>query len=379
MKNNKDIAVIGCRPFLPDNFPLEMPENSGNMIHAIAPLKIFENANHNLLISKEYLHGDSFVDYVNNRCSHLVITLANTIRMDKQTPESYERLHKSLKRYNVPIVVFGFGIQAKTEYDESSVLCDEAKRLIEFLSEKSVLLGVRGEKTKQIIEKNTNATNVYVTGCPSLFSNSSGLLSLKLNWKKLLDDKSKKVVVNVTNLQRESEVDILTKGIISNAHLIEPVSRITHQYHLDLSEKYEETTQVPYYLKNFLKGNTERLPVIKDFYLNNYSLFRNVDDWFEFNRSSVSFTVGTRFHVNMASILSGVPALWLIHDARTYELADYFKLPSLPLELAQKMSLDEISRNTNYDEFFDNLPFVLNRFNYYLSQNGLPKIINYYQ
>ncbi|WP_259285470.1 hypothetical protein [Escherichia coli] len=37
----KNIGVIGCLPELPVDFPLLMPENSGNMIHAEAPLRMF--------------------------------------------------------------------------------------------------------------------------------------------------------------------------------------------------------------------------------------------------------------------------------------------------------------------------------------------------
>lgn len=40
----KKIGVIGCLPELPLEFPVEKPENSGNMIHAQAPLRMFDNA-----------------------------------------------------------------------------------------------------------------------------------------------------------------------------------------------------------------------------------------------------------------------------------------------------------------------------------------------
>lgn len=122
----------------------------------------------------------------------------------------------------------------------------------------------------------------------------------------------------------------------------------------------------------------ERLSKIKAFYLNNYQLFRDTDSWTNFNFNEIGFTVGTRFHVNMASILSGVPALWLTHDARTVELVDYFKLPHLNLDSVDDQSLMQLAQSVDYVPFFDNLPYVFERFNYYLKQNGLPLLNNYY-
>lgn len=253
----KDIAVIGCRPYLPLEFPICMPENSGNMVHAVAPLRMYPQAHHNLLISKHKIKEyGSFVDYVNNACSHIIITLANTIRLDRQDSEQYLRLIKSLSRYKVPIVVFGFGIQT-LEYTGQR-LCSEAQELVHFLASSSPLLGVRGKLTKQIIEDSTGVDNVYITGCPSLFSNPLGLLYLKLNWQKRLKDESKRHSINVTNLQRQAEKNILIKGIHENAILIEPVSNITHQYHLDLKNNYDAVDSVPYYLKGYLKEDAKR-------------------------------------------------------------------------------------------------------------------------
>lgn len=72
----KNIGVIGCLPELPVDFPLLMPENSGNMIHAEAPLRMFPRAVH-YKDSRFILSGEtSFRNFVNKTCSHLIITLA---------------------------------------------------------------------------------------------------------------------------------------------------------------------------------------------------------------------------------------------------------------------------------------------------------------
>ncbi|HFM2961695.1 TPA: polysaccharide pyruvyl transferase family protein, partial [Escherichia coli] len=91
-------------------------------------------------------------------------------------------------------------------------------------------------------------------------------------------------------------------------------------------------------------------------------------------RECVDYTFGTRFHVNMASVLSGVPALWLTHDARTQELTEFFNLPSIDLDVINSMSLSQIKSYINYDRFFKNINQLFNNFNEYLEVNGLPKI-----
>lgn len=44
MSHYPKVAVTGCRPQLPVEFPINMPENAGNMIHAQAPLRMFSGA-----------------------------------------------------------------------------------------------------------------------------------------------------------------------------------------------------------------------------------------------------------------------------------------------------------------------------------------------
>lgn len=110
----KNIGVIGCLPELPVDFPLLMPENSGNMIHAEAPLRMFPRAVH-YKDSRFILSGEtSFRNFVNKTCSHLIITLANSLSLEKPNPEKYKRLLDSLKQYDVPIIVFGLGIQSSS-------------------------------------------------------------------------------------------------------------------------------------------------------------------------------------------------------------------------------------------------------------------------
>lgn len=369
----KNIGVVGCLPELPSEFPLYMPENSGNMIHATAPLLMFENAVHSKNPIFKITGEKSFRSYVNNTCSHVIITLANTLKVGCDNNEKYLRLRKSLEQYNVPIIVFGLGIQDIERDLSKATLCEEAIKLIQFLSKSAAMLGVRGEYTKKVIEKCCNVQNVFVTGCPSLFSDVEGL---KLLHRNLQNNISGKPAINVTNLNRESERDLLFRAIEEEHLFVEPVSKFSHEYHLQLV-RGDQDISIPYFLKKMQKSDSLELLKVEKFYKENYRLFRNIQSWKQFNKEYVSCSYGTRFHVNMASILSGKPALWLTHDARTSELTEFFNLPSLSLDIAVNKTISELIEYMNYEEFFIKLPHLFDNFNEYLSLNGLPNILSF--
>lgn len=368
----KKIGVIGCLPELPIEFPISKPENSGNMIHAQAPLKMYSNAIYNKDYKSWFSDRPSFRDFVNYDCSHLIITLANSLSIDKPDEEKYKRLRLSLEQYDVPIVVFGLGIQKKNFDIGDARLGVEAVKLLEFLSERSRFLGVRGEFTKKIIEQSSNIRNVYVTGCPSFFSYPEEFLKIESNLKNLKG----RPACSLTNMGREDERKVLAYAFREQHFSVEPVSRIVHEFYKELMSG--SNPDLPYFWKGMVKnkyfGDIKDVDV-RDFYKKYYRIFRQVKPWIDFNKELVSYTYGTRFHVNMASILSGKPALWLVHDARTKELTDFHGLPSVELnEFTNKIQNVCPSSLLDYTQFYKKLDFLFDNFNEYLKGNGLPEI-----
>lgn len=378
------IGVMNCLPELPAKFPLEMRENAGNMIHANAPLEIYSYAVHSTDNSFKFSGEKSFRGFVNKKCSHLIVTLANTLSLDKPDGEKYSRFKRALEQYEVPIVVFGLGIQAKDRDLKKASLCPEAVELLQYLSHRAEALGVRGEFTKSVIEKCCGVKNVFVTGCPSLFSRPEELLKLQENSK--FENMHGRPSFNVTNMARKEERLLLARGINNSHFLVEPVSKVMHMFHLKLmAGDNQEPPKLPYFLNSILKNKycnimrrkyriIDSSEKIYDFYQRYYRLFRSTKEWYTFNKECVSYTYGTRFHVNMASILSGKPALWLTHDARTRELVEFCYLPSISLSEFAASKEDEIVQHIDYSDFFNNIGSLFENFNEYLSVNGLEKI-----
>ena len=365
------IGVMGCLPSLPIEFPISYPENSGNMIHANAPFEMFHDCVFIRDNKNKFKGQKNFSEFVNKHCSHLIITLANTLKFGETDGTKYIRLIEFIEKISVPIVVFGLGIQAINDEHENLTLPKEAVDFIRLLSQKSNMIGVRGELTKVALHDFCNVDNVMVTGCPSFFSRPQTLPLLKKNLKSI----NGKIAYNGTHYFRDLEKDMLYRAIKNNEFLVEPVNKHNHLFYQNILKNSNKEVSIPYYFKNAIKSKELTKEQLYNYFGINYKLFRNVKEWYDFNEEFVSATYGTRFHVNMASLISGKPALWVTHDSRTRELTKFLNLPAISIEMAHELSGDElINSYMKYDDFFETIGDLYNNFNDYLSLNKLPTL-----
>ncbi|GIH75765.1 polysaccharide pyruvyl transferase family protein [Planobispora longispora] len=365
------IAVAGCRRELPPEFPLDHAENSGNMIHANAPFEMFDDCVFRLDRQWRTLTGAAtFAEFVNRHCTHLVFTMANTLKIGSDDPAPFIRLQSLLDQIDKPVVIFGLGVQSDTDDLTGATLPAEAISVMRRLQDRCAVIGVRGRTTQRVLEQVCGVTNVKVVGCPSLFSRPAHLARLRESLK----EGHGRPAFCGTKLHQPLETRMLRNAIRHDAFLVEPSNRRNHQFYVDVSSGRHRPR-----LPRFLRDDGEHGPKlardrIEDYYQRRYRLFRDTKSWYRFNEESVSFTYGTRFHVNMASILSGKPALWLTHDARTRELTDFLHLPAVPLADVADMDVHDIRSLIDYDDFFDHVGGLFDNFNEYLAVNGLPAV-----
>jgi hypothetical protein len=366
-------GVMGCLTELPPTFPLETPENSGNVIHANAPFEMFSPCFHARDPRFRVTGSATFAEFVNRNCSHLIVTLANTLRLGQEDGSPFERLHDFLRSIDKPIVVFGLGVQAVSDDIAGASLPQGAVDLMRFLGRRCATVGVRGETTATILRQLCGVENVHVTGCPSVFSRPSGLADLERN----LAAPVGRPAFSATKYHEPGERHLLHQAIRGGAYLVEPVNRFNHRFYVEVSQGRPDA-EVPYFLRSYrpvryADPNAE----LREHFASRYRLFRQPAPWYEFNRESVAFTYGTRFHVNMASILSGKPALWLTHDARTRELADFLHLPSIAADDARELEPGDIHSVIDYGDFLANIGGLFDNFNEYLAINGMPETASF--
>lgn len=367
------IGVTGCKPELPVDFPLDFPENSGNMIHASAPLRMFSNAFTPMDERRPWGNSGSFRPWVNRQATHLIVTMANSIRLNRDDLPGLERFQRMLESYDVELVIFGLGVQAPSTDLEGQTIAPQAVELMKYLGERCKVVGVRGEFTKKVFEHFAGVTNTFVTGCPSLFSNPQGIEKLRINLK---EGKDGKAAYAGTNFNRFQERKMLLKVIEAQDFLIEPVNAEHHRFYLQslLRTENDDPAKVPSSLRKYVNEGTISNEELSRYFRTYYRLFRDTKSWADFYAEAVRFSYGSRFHVNMASLLAGVPALWVTHDARTQELVDFLHLPSIPLEQAANMEPQELEEFCSYDDFMDNIASRFENFNDYLDIFDLPKV-----
>jgi hypothetical protein len=364
------IAVNGCVRRLPRTFPIDMPENSGNMIHGNAPFEMFSDAVFAHDNAWRMTGASSFSDFINQHCTHLVFTFANTLRVNADNGPQFARLLHFLKTVDKPVVSFGLGVQSESDDLSDATFPPEVIECMQYLAGMSPMVGVRGERTKQVLADLCDVHNVKVVGCPSMFSRPGPLAQVREGLK----DQSGRPVFNGTKYHVPNERALLHEAIRSRAFLVEPVSARNHAYHLGVARGDAEP-ELPYFLKSYKPASrgTKADDDLRDYFMSMYRLFRDTDAWYAFNAEAVSYSYGTRFHANMAAVLSGKPALWITHDARTRELTDFLHLPSISMDQAEGLTPGDVPALLQYDDFFDHIGGLFDNFNDYLEINGLPR------
>lgn len=357
------IGVMGCNIDLPDSFPVDFRDNAGNMVHANAPFGMFGDCFHSTKTPR-------FPDFVNECCSHLIITMANAVRLGEGPHDRYKGLLRLLDYVKKPVVVFGLGAQAESENRITDGLPQATIDLIKILDEKATVIGVRGFFTKKVLEECAGAKKVFVTGCPSLFSRRDLVRTLRLH----ASTAESKPAFAGTNFYKMTERSLLKHAIAGDTYYVEPFNKDMHLFHERLNEEVIVEKEFPHFVRKLRKEYKVDVKAIEDYFRDRYKIFRCLRSWLSFSANNVSFTYGTRFHVNMASLLSGRPAMWITHDTRTNELVSYFKLPHMSQEEASNLKTEEIGARIDLNPFFDNYGHVASRFNEFLKIAGLPKL-----
>lgn len=364
-------AVMTWGAKMPATFPIDTPQNSGNMVHAQAPFKMFPNA-----VGIEYgwkQEGySSFAHFANEKCEAVIIPFANTIRTDPKHDARGEALSKSLDSFKIPVIPFGVGAQApSTNLDEAS-LGPGMQAFVRKLVEVSPAVSVRGDFTYGLFKRYATVDNIHVTGCPSFFSRPESFVELRAFLSTNPDYRDIAFAGSLHHLPTHKRQ--LYAAIEQNAYIIEPVNPRLHKYYLN-SLRTETPAEAPYFLTKLVREPRWSESQLQDFIAKRYRLFRDLDTWLAFNRESIDGTVGSRFHVNMASLLSGRPATWFVHDSRTIELCEKLALPHVTMEAALERPYRDILKSTDFEPMFNALEENFEHFNDFLRAADLPQIL----
>jgi hypothetical protein len=377
--NGQVPAVIGTEPW-----SWQGDDNTGNMIHAAAARRMISKyAQYNK--SGEWSEGD--IERLRSERSHIVYVTANIIRLGvpsghpsiKELVASQVILAKNIERAALPVVVFGLGSQADLNGPSEITAAPETVRLLKVISDHSRKIAVRGAFTAEACAR-LGVKNVEVVGCQSMFWHRSPRFSWKLSDQ--VAEAPDKIAFNFTDAP--SEANLINQAMARGHDLIGQQNDAEE----DLAQKTGGSRPASLELGS---GGLGTFPVVGNagvgiafekglidprqyerWIRDHFFQFREPEPWLSHMRR-YCFSYGSRLHGNMAALIAGVRALWIVHDMRLKEVCDHFCLPWIELkDVRAGVKLEALYERADYSRVLQVYPDRYLVLFEYVDRAGLP-------
>lgn len=331
--------------------------NTGNMI--------FDDSLAAMLPAAEVVRTHSHYDLA--EYSHLVISLANLVSDVPPEPalRALRRRLGAARRTNpdLTIVVAAFGSQYDTMRGRPRIDADRLEFLRE-LSSWAPFVGVRGHFTEEVLNDH-GIMNTWVVGDPALIHPS---IAARREGAPAVGD----VIVGwtPTGKYRDQLVRFLKWGADRNALYVG-------------QSKTEAVRRRPQF--STLTGGRDLVKLLRYYSWNSDQTVDGLVEWM--HRRGVAFasplewyealrggrvSVGTRYHGNAAAVIAGVPALQLLIDSRTQEMAAFHALPAVGLDsFDDHWSIEDVVKLADMGPFHHRLGFTRRNFSTFLQVCGV--------
>lgn len=282
--------------------------NTGNLLFSVAATRLFPHGR-----PTDYLFSDADLD----GCDSVVVSAANWLN-----PYSdFTNLANRLEQTKLPVFVLGLGAQADFGKRIPS-LKEGTLRLAQLFSERGVSVSARGEFSCEVLA-HYGIKNAMATGCPSLLlAGADGPMlrsQTKYDEEGLVLQGTRHLFNKCDDQQRyiyrqalKLDVDLVLQSELADLYFAMGRTnnlKIVQRSAVVLENVYAaSSSEVTKYLKR--RGK----------------VFFSVSRWVQYLQSK-AFCVGTRFHGAIAAMLAGTPAVLLVHDSRTLEMASCMGVP----------------------------------------------------
>ncbi len=281
-------------------------------------------------------------------------------------------------RSKVPIFCFGLGSQVLPGQEVS--LKPGTERFLRLLSDRGGSIGVRGAFTAEVLW-GLGVRNLSITGCPSLLSLRPDTVAALAATRPSLD----KVGVNFSNNvrrhslsadgMRASENALFQRLLGENAFYIlqNEAPEMALLEALGRGDVSAAAAVLPRVAELFdVSGSRED---VRRFLEQRIRVFFSVEEWVGCT-GTLSASLGTRFHGNVAALLAGTPALFLVHDMRTRELCELLRVPHLLLDRAVPAE-ETVERllDADYRPFARQFARLMVEWRLFLHRNGIGSVL----
>lgn len=279
-------------------------------------------------------------------------------------------LSSILDKIKLPAFMVGLGAQMPSSEFNLDDIPEGTWRLVHIVAERSKSIGVRGYFTADQLVKN-GVKNIRVTGCPSLYTTLSPSIRIKrpaLTEGRIVFNGSRNVVSHSIDKKSAIRVErlLLQEAIRTGSPFVFQNENPEMQVHWG-----EEPEAHAGALKSLSKFFSIEEADLVSYYRDKGKLFFSVQEWFDWI-GDYDFSVGTRFHGNLAALLNGVPAVVVVHDSRTRELCEYAAIPHVMLgDMGEHLGLQKIYESANFDLFEERYNSNFRKYIAFLNENGI--------
>ncbi len=278
---------------------------------------------------------------IRETCDVVVIACANQLgpHTDLEGPA------QTLEKIGLPIVAVGLGAQAPTTAARVE-LSAGTKRWLDVVAAhapaKTPNIGVRGEFSRQQVERHGAASRAVIVGCPSNLINPDRSLGAALD-QKFRNMRLDRIAVPAglhlwphlkTTEQSLAGLVEMTSGLYVTQSEIDMV-RLSRGEWARMDAKTATTLRE--YIRPALCEEDFRV------WCKRYATcFSDANSWMESMRN-FDFVIGARFHGVMLGLQAGTPGGVIAHDSRTLEMCETMQIPVRMFgEIPEKLDLSAI-------------------------------------
>jgi len=332
--------------------------NTGNKVWLQGLVSELSISNNNLY----YYDCSETWDEINEKYDCVVLSEANLLNV--QYKHNILFLANEFKQCKIPIYLIAVGAQARS-YDHIDALCKEIRTeteaFLHSIYETGGEIACRGYFTKEVLDRICKNT-AEVVGCPALFQNGR---DLSIPENKVLQSEIRPVI----NGNFRCKDRMLSK--YKDAVYIDQDGWFDYFYDI---KKYDNCSDAEIIKKimrseGYFKSNL--------FFDGRLKLFWDVPEWYRFlKEKEFNFSIGSRIHGAIMSLLAGIPSALCIVDSRTREMGEYYNIPIMFSPYYRGKTLFELYSEVDYSEFNKKYPVLYGKFNSFLKKYGLVEEIN---
>ncbi|MGP1434942.1 MAG: polysaccharide pyruvyl transferase family protein [Catonella sp.] len=342
--------------------------NVGNLVYAYSVYRGLMTEPDIEFVPTKYRVLRLDVDRINDECDSFVIPLADFIRHDRV--DEIKNMTKIINKLKIPCIIVGIGVRGEYDYENKGIKFKDdeiAYKFFKAVLNKSAMIGVRGEITGDYLKKLgfIPEKDYTVIGCPSFYTYGA---DLKLKTAKL-NENSKMAFNNTVMAENNVQEFLLRESERFHDSYYYP-QKIEELRTLYLGTKYRFNRKISGY-PNTIENSIYMKDKVR--FHTHYCSWKN-------DLAERDFSIGPRLHGNVMAILSGIPAVWITHDARMRELVDYHKLPQInAAEINENTDIFEIFAKADYKSFLEVHKENFKHYVDFLDKNGISHIFKDYK